>query len=118
MHKPRIILADDHALLMDTIRHFIEPEFEVVGHFVNGRDLVHGACELSPDVAILDVAMPQMNGLSAGAELKKLIPKIKLVYLSMNNDLETVSEAFRLGAAAYVLKTSAAHELLCAIRTV
>ena len=118
MQRPRIILADDHSLLMDTLRNFIEPEFQVAGHFTNGKELVQGAAELSPDAAILDVTMPVMNGLSAGAELKKMMPKLKLIYLSMNNDVETVSEAFRLGASAYVLKTSAAQELLCAIRTV
>jgi len=118
MQKPQIILADDHALLMDTIRHFIEPEFHVAGSFTNGQDLVRGAAKLAPDVAILDVSMPLMNGLSAGAELKKALPKIKLIYLSMNNDLDTVSEAFRLGASGYVLKTSAARELLVAIRSV
>jgi DNA-binding NarL/FixJ family response regulator len=118
MRKNRIILADDHKLLLDTIRNFIEPEFEVVGTFTNGQELVDGAQDLSPDVIILDVGMPIMNGLNAGSALKHQMPKVKLIYLTMNCDQDTISEAFRAGASGYVLKTSAASELVTAIREV
>ncbi len=118
MKRPQIILADDHVLLMDMLRNFIEPEFHVAGSFTNGQDLVDRAAELSPDVIVLDIAMPVMNGISAGLALKKILPKVKLIYLSMTDDLEMVSEAFRLGASGYVLKTSAGSELVAAIREV
>ena len=118
MKRPQIILADDHVLLMDMLRKFIDTEFSVVGTFTNGQDLVDGAAELAPDVIVLDIGMPVMNGISAGLALKKILPKVKLIYLSMTDDIDTVSEAFRLGASGYVLKTSAASELVTAIREV
>ena len=118
MNRPRVILADDHAFLLDTIKRFIEPEFDVVGTFTDGETLINGAVELSPDVVILDVGMPIMNGLNAGSLMKRALPKAKLIYLTMNNDIDTVAQAFRLGASAYVLKTSAASELVNAIREV
>jgi len=118
MNKPRVLLADDHTLLLDTIKRFIEPEFDVIGAFANGQELVDGAAELSPDIVILDVGMPVMNGLNAGSLVKRKLSKVKLIYLTMNNDLDTVAEAFRLGASGYVLKTSAASELVHAMREV
>lgn len=118
MKRTRIILADDHILLMDAVRNLLEPEYEVVGTYPDGDALVNAAVELAPDVVILDVGMPKLNGLTACARLKKLLPKTKLVFLTMNQDAETAGEAFRAGAAGYVLKTSAASELVAAIREV
>jgi DNA-binding NarL/FixJ family response regulator len=103
---------------MDTIRNLLEPEFEVVGTVQDGDSLVAGALELSPDVIVSDIGMPKMSGLTACARLKKLLPKTKFVFLTMNQEMETAAEAFRSGAAAYVLKTSAASELVTAIREV
>ena len=118
MKKTRIILADDHVLLMDTVRNMLEPEYEVVGTFADGEALVSAAEVLAPDIVILDVGMPMTNGLSACSCLKAALPKIKIIFLTMNQDLETAGEAFRLGASGYVLKTSAASELVTAIREV
>lgn len=118
MKRTRIILADDHILLVDAIRNLLEPEYEVVGTFGDGEDLVAAAESLAPDVIILDVNMPTMNGLTAGPRLKKMMPKVKLIYLTMHQDMETAGEAFRNGASGYVLKTSAASELVRAIREV
>jgi DNA-binding NarL/FixJ family response regulator len=109
-------LADDHALLLDTLTTLLEPEFEVVGTFGEGHSLVEAAQALDPDLIVLDVAMPNMNGLNAGQRLKQILPAVKLIYLTMNQDPDMASEAFRLGAAGYVLKQSAASELVKAIR--
>ncbi|HEX5703565.1 MAG TPA: response regulator transcription factor [Pyrinomonadaceae bacterium] len=116
MKRPRIILADDHLLLLDAIKNLLGPDFEVVGTFTDGRALVNGAAELKPDVVVLDINMPNMNGLNAGQRLKQLLPKVKLVFLTMNLDADMAAEAFRLGASAYVVKNSAATELIQAIR--
>ncbi len=118
MKRTRIILADDHILLADAIRNLLEPEYEVVGTFPDGEALVAAAVALAPDVVILDVGMPKLNGLLACTRLKKALPKLKLIFLTMNQDAETAGEAFRAGASGYVLKTSAASELVTAIREV
>ena len=118
MKRTRIVIADDHKLLVDAVRSLLEPEYEVVGTFNEGDELVAKAPSLEPDVVVLDVAMPVMNGLTACAHLKKLIRKVKIVFMTMDQDLETAGEAFRSGASAYVLKTSAATELTTAIREV
>jgi DNA-binding NarL/FixJ family response regulator len=118
MKLPRVILADDHVLLLDAIKQLLEGEFDVVGSFSDGRTLINAAAALLPDMIVLDIGMPQMNGLSAGQRLKQILPKVKIVYLTMNLDADIAAEAFRLGAAAYVVKNSAATELLMAIRQV
>src|SRR5215470_14038324 len=118
MKRPRVILADDHTLMLDALKTLLEPEFEVVGTFADGRDLVEGAPPLNPNVIVLDVGMPNMNGLIAGQRLKQAMPLVKLVYVTMNHDPDIAGEAFRLGASAYLLKTSAATELQRAIREV
>ena len=118
MKRPRVILADDHVLLLDAIKNLLEVEFEIVGTFADGRALVDGAAALGPDVIVLDIGMPRMNGLNAGQRLKQILPKVKLIYLTMNLDADIAAEAFRLGASAYVVKNSAATELLLALRQV
>jgi DNA-binding NarL/FixJ family response regulator len=118
MQRPRIILADDHTLLLDALKNLMEPEFEVVGTFNDGQALVEAAQGLNPNVVVLDISMPTMNGLNAGQRLKQMMPMVKLVYLTMNHDPDVAGEAFRLGASAFVLKNSAATELLQAIRKV
>jgi DNA-binding NarL/FixJ family response regulator len=116
MRRARIVLADDHALILGTFKSFLEPEFEVVGTFLDGRALVDGVKELHPDVIILDIGMPSMNGLSAGLVLKEQLPTAKLIYLTMNQRADVAAEAFKLGASGYLLKSSAASELPHAIR--
>jgi DNA-binding NarL/FixJ family response regulator len=118
MQRPRIVLADDHTLILDALKNLIEPEFEVVGTFNDGQALVEGVPELNPNVVVLDIGMPTMNGLNAGQRLKQMMPMVKLVYLTMNHDPDVAGEAFRLGASGFVLKNSAATELLQAIRKV
>ncbi len=114
----RVILADDHTLILDALRKMLEPEFEVVGTFGDGCALIEGAPDLKPDVIVLDISMPKMNGLNAGHRLKKLIPSVKLIYLTMNHDPDMAAEAFRLGANGYVLKNSSGSELVQALRKV
>jgi len=118
MKRTRIILADDHILLLDAIKNLLEPEFEVVGTFANGLALVEAAPGLKPDVIVLDIGMPLMNGLNAGQRLKQVLPAVKLIYLTMNQDPDLAAEAFRLGASGYLVKNSAASELVHAIREV
>src|SRR5205809_617011 len=118
MQRTRVILADDHKLILDALKNLIEPEFEVVGTFGDGHALVEGAPELKPQVIVLDVGMPTMNGISAGQRLKQLMPNIKLIYLTMNQDPDLAAEAFRLGAKGYLLKSSAGSELVDALRAV
>jgi len=118
MLRTRVILADDHTLILDAIKNLLQPEFEVVGTFNDGRALVDAAPALKPNVIVLDISMPNMNGLNAGQRLKHLMPAVKLIYLTMNQDQDMAADAFRLGANGYVLKNSAAAELVKAIRTV
>ncbi len=118
MKRTRIILADDHVMLLDAIKNLLEPEFEIVGTFHDGHALLNSAAELNPDVIVLDIGMPKMNGLSAGQRLKQVLPKVKLIYLTMNLDPDLAAEAFRLGASGYVVKNAAASELVHGIREV
>jgi len=104
--------------MLDALRNLLEPEFDVVGLFADGHELMEGAPSLNPHVIVLDIGMPTMNGLNAGQRLKTAMPLVKLVYLTMNHDPDMAGEAFRLGASAYVLKNSAAGELQKAIRQV
>ena len=118
MKRTRIILADDHVLILDAIKRMLEPEFDVLGTFTDGRALVAAAPELNPDLIVLDIHMPLMNGLCAGQRLKQIMPRVKLIYLTMSLDPDLAAEAFRLGASGYVLKSSAAAELNNAINDV
>ena len=118
MKRPRVVLADDHTLILDALKNLLQPEFDVVGLFADGHELMEGAPSLNPHVIVLDIGMPTMNGLNAGQRLKQALPLVKLVYLTMNRDPDMAGEAFRLGASAYVLKNSAASELQQAIRQV
>ena len=118
MKRPRVVLADDHTLILDSLKNLLEPEFDVVGLFADGYELMEGAPSLNPNVIVLDIGMPTMNGLTAGQRLKQALPLVKLVYLTMNRDPDMAGEAFRLGASAYLLKNSAAGELQKAIRQV
>jgi DNA-binding NarL/FixJ family response regulator len=112
MKRTRIILADDHVLLSDAIKNLLEPEFEVVGCFSDGHTLLKDGPALNPDVIVLDIGMPKLNGLSAGQRFKQLLPEVLLIYLTMNMDPDTAAEAFRLGASGYIVKSSAATELV------
>jgi len=115
-HRARLLIADDHTLLAEACKSFLEPEFDVVGIVDNGRDLLQLTCELKPEIVILDIAMPQLNGLDAGKQIKHLLPATKLVFLTMNMSPEVAAEAFRCGASAYVVKSSPALDLVRAIQ--
>jgi len=117
-NRPRILIADDHTLVADLCRQLLETEFEVVGTVNNGRALVRAATELKPDVIVVDVAMPILNGLDAGQQVKETCPAVKLVFLTMNSDIELPAEAFRRGASGYLLKTCAASEMVTAVHEV
>ena len=116
MNRTRIILADDHRLFVDALQKFLEPEFDVVGTFNDGYALVRDAPRLRPDLIILDIGVPPLNGLSVGRRLRELIPKTKLIYLTMNSDRDVAAEAVLLGASGYLVKNSAGTELIQAIR--
>jgi DNA-binding NarL/FixJ family response regulator len=115
MARPRILMADDHLMLLEAFKALLEPDFDVVGTVTDGRRLLDEFARLHPDVVLLDIAMPLLNGLDAGRQLKAQRRSVKLIYLTMNPDPELASEALRLGASGYVLKSSAADELKQAI---
>ena len=118
MAGPRVLLADDHNLLLGAFEKLLSPECEIVGSVSDGRSLVVEAQRLKPDVVVLDIGMPLLNGLDAGRQIKQLQKSVKLVFVTMNEDSDLAAEAFRAGASAYLLKRSAASELLVAIREV
>jgi DNA-binding NarL/FixJ family response regulator len=118
MGRPRVLLADDHTLLLDALEKILAAECDIVGQVSDGRALVAAAEELTPDIVVLDISMPLLNGLEAGRQIKQKDRNIKLVFVTMNEDNVLVGEAFRLGASAYLLKRSAATELVTAIREV
>jgi DNA-binding NarL/FixJ family response regulator len=118
MKRIRIVLADDHTLICDGFRKLLEPEYEVVGTAGDGRALLKAAEELKPDVVLVDVGMPLLNGLDAARRLKKQMPRLKLIFLTMNADSDIASEALRIGASGYLLKNSQGEELMKAVRTV
>ena len=118
MNRPRVLLADDHRLLREAFARLLEADCDVVGAVADGRALLAAAPELRPDVVVIDVAMPLLNGLDATRQLKRLMPGVKVIFLTMSEDPGVAAEAFRVGASGYVLKNSAASELLQAIREV
>jgi len=116
MKRARILIADDHAMICAGFQKLLEPEYQVIGSVGDGRALLKAAAELKPDLVLLDVGMPLLNGLDAGRGLKKLMPGVKLIFLTMNPDPEVASEAMRIGASGYLLKNSQQDELLQAVR--
>ncbi|HEX6948548.1 MAG TPA: response regulator transcription factor [Nitrospira sp.] len=116
MHRPRVLLADDHRLVVEACVSLLEPECKVLGIVADGRTLLSTALALRPDVIVLDIGMPLLNGLDAGRQLKQSMPGVKLIFLTMNEDPDLAKEALRIGASGYLLKTSAARELPEAIR--
>ena len=117
-NRSRILIADDHKLVAELCKQLLESEFDVVGVVADGRALVRAAGKLKPDVIIVDVAMPILNGLDAGRQVKEMLPSVKLVYLTMNPDPEIAAEALARGASGYLLKTCASSEMVLAVREV
>ncbi len=118
MGRPRVLLADDHALLLGAFEKLLSAEYDIVGQVSDGRALVDAADQLKPDVIVLDISMPFLNGLEAARHIKQKTRGVKLVFLTMNEDTDLAAEAFKAGASGYLLKRSAASELLTAIREV
>lgn len=116
--RTRILLADDHTLLLDGIRLMLEPEFDLVGAVEDGQALLVAAKKLKPEIILLDISMPLLNGIDAAHQLRKIVPSAKLIFVTMHADPDFVTEAFRAGASGYVLKRAAATELLAAIHEV
>ena len=118
MKRPRVLLADDHRLLREAFVKLLEPDCDVVGAVADGRALLEAVPTLRPDIVVLDIAMPQLNGLDAARQLKHAMPDVKVIFLTVSEDPDLAAEAFRTGASGFLLKNSAASELLQAIRDV
>lgn len=116
MSLPRVMLADDHTIILEAFRKLLETHVEVIGTVSDGRALLETAQQLKPDVIVVDIGMPLMNGLEAGLRLRALMPSVKFVFLTMNEDPGIAAEAMRCGASGYLLKSSAGSELIRAIQ--
>jgi DNA-binding NarL/FixJ family response regulator len=115
MGRARILLADDHTMLCAGLAKLLEPRYQVVDSVEDGVALLKAADEFKPDLVLMDIGMPRLNGLDAARELRKRLPWVKLVFLTMESDPYIAAEAFRVGVLAYLLKTSGPAELLQAI---
>lgn len=120
MNKIRILLADDHTILRNGIRSLLEdePDMEVIGEAEDGHNAVKLACQLEPDVVVMDIAMPILNGLEATQQIKNACPQIKVLILTMHDNEEYIRQVLSTGAMGYILKDAAARELMGAIRAV
>lgn len=118
MRRPGILLADDHTLVLEAFKQLLENDFEVVATVSDGLTLLTVAPQYKPEVIVLDIAMPGLNGMQAGGELKRLLPRTKLIVLTMNEDAEIAREAMNHWASGYLLKKSAGSELITAIREI
>jgi DNA-binding NarL/FixJ family response regulator len=116
MVLPRIFLADDHILVIEGFRKLLEPHYDIVGTANDGLSLLRAAPLLKPDLIVVDMIMPLLSGLEAGRQLKKMMPAVKVVFVTMNEDPELAIEAMQERASAYLLKSSAASELFQAIQ--
>jgi DNA-binding NarL/FixJ family response regulator len=116
LRRARVLLADDHTLVVEGLRKILESEFDVVGTAADGNTLVLEALATKPDVVVVDISMPLLDGLEAARRIKRDAPKIKIVFLTMHSDFSYLRDVMRLGASAYVLKRSAGKELLTAVR--
>ena len=116
--KPRVIIADDHALVAEGVTKLIERDVQLVGSVADGRALVQAVEKLNPDLALVDISRPLLNGLDACRQIKKANPTVKVIVLTMHLEKHFVTEAFRAGVSGYVLKQSVADELIFAIKEV
>jgi DNA-binding NarL/FixJ family response regulator len=116
MRRPRILLADDHTMIVEALQHLLHDEFDVVGTVSDGHALLKAAARLRPDLAVVDIGMPLLNGLDAGRRLKSLQPALKIVYITQSHEPRYAQAALNQGASGYLLKNSAASELKKAIR--
>jgi DNA-binding NarL/FixJ family response regulator len=114
--NPKVVLADDHTIVTEGLKALLEPEFQIVAKVDNGRAAIKAVRNFIPDVVILDISMPLLNGIDTAREIRKFDPKIKIVFLTMHTELAYVQEAFDAGASGYVIKHSASIDLQLAIR--
>ena len=115
MSKPRIILADDHRIVLEGLRGLLEEHFDLVGTATNGRELIAETLRLKPDVVVADISMPLLNGIDAVQQLREAGCRVKVVFLTMHADPTYATRAMQAGASGYVLKHSASDELVTAI---
>ena len=115
MSRTRVILADDHKIVLEGLKNLLEPNFDLVGTVEDGRALLKAVKNLHPDVIVADISMPLLNGIEAVRQIKKADPNVKVVFLTMHPDVSYAAEAFEAGASGYVLKHSAPSELVAAI---
>lgn len=118
MKKARVLLGDDHALILRGIGGLLEKEYDLVGSVDNGQSALESALHLKPDVVVLDISMPLLNGIDATREITKALPKAKVILLTMHTNAAYLRQGLHAGASGYVLKSGAAEEILEAIRTV
>ena len=116
MEKPRVLLADDHKIVLEGLRSLLQSEFEIVGEVEDGRTLVSEAERLRPDLVVADISMPNLNGIDAARRIKKIDKRIRIVFLTMHADVTYAAGAFEAGASGFVLKHSAPQELVSAMR--
>lgn len=117
-NRPRMLIADDHALVAELYRSLFETDYEVVGTVNDGRAMVRVAAKMKPDIVLVDIGMPLLNGLDAGLQVKEILPQVKLIFVTANTDIEVAAEAFRRGASGYLVKTCTALEVVTAVRQV
>jgi DNA-binding NarL/FixJ family response regulator len=118
MPRSRVLLADDHTLLLEGLQKLLEEEYDLVGAVESGKSLVSAALKLRPDAIVMDISMPGLNGIDAARQIRKAIPAAKLIFLTVHADEAYIEEAFRVGARGYLVKQSAARELFEALRVV
>lgn len=116
MNLPRVLLADDHAMFTEGLRSILGPHFEIVGTATDGEQVIAAVQRLHPDVVVMDISMPLLNGIKAARKLQKMGTSAKIIFLTMVGDPAVVTEAFHAGAAGYVLKIWAGSEIITAIR--
>lgn len=116
--RPRILIADDHALIAEAFKTLLATDFEVIATVHDGRSLIQASTTLRPDVILADIGMPVLNGLDAVERINRVSPQFKLICVTVNHDPCLIAEAFRRGASGYLLKTAAASELVTAIHHV
>lgn len=118
MAKPRLLLADDHELFLDGMRKLLEPDFDLIGTVGDGRAAVDAFHRLQPDLLLLDIGLPLLNGIEVARQVKRTVPEARILFVTMQTDRIYVEEAFRAGGSGYLLKQAAARELVEAIQTV
>jgi DNA-binding NarL/FixJ family response regulator len=116
MTKPRVLLADDHTVVAEGLRGLLEPHFEVVGIVADGRELLAAARALDPDVVVLDISMPSLNGIDAARQMRSANSRAKVVFLTMHREVAYAARALEAGASGFVLKHSASSELVTAVQ--